>query len=53
MDHEKLLQEYECRLGEHRWEAVADLIHDDAVFIFSDGTFHGKSDIANAFRKTF
>lgn len=53
MDHEKLLQAYERRLGEHRWEAVADLIHDEAVFIFSEGTFHGKPEIANAFRKTF
>lgn len=53
LDHEQLLQEYERRLGENRWEAVADLIHDEAIFIFSEGTFRGKSEIASAFRKTF
>jgi ketosteroid isomerase-like protein len=53
MDHVEFLREYERKLGRHSWEAVADLIHDDAVFIFSDGTFRGKQQIAGAFRRTF
>ncbi len=53
MDHVGLLQEYERRLGQHNWAAVADLIHDEAVFIFSEGTFRGKQEIAQAFERTF
>jgi ketosteroid isomerase-like protein len=50
---ELLLQTYEQRLVERRWEAVADLIHEDAVFIFSEGTFRGKKEIGAAFTRTF
>ncbi|HEX6384718.1 MAG TPA: nuclear transport factor 2 family protein, partial [Anaerolineae bacterium] len=32
---------------------MADLIHEEAVFIFSEGTFRGKAEIAQAFEKTF
>jgi ketosteroid isomerase-like protein len=32
---------------------VADLIHDEAIFIFTEGTFRGKSEIAEAFQRTF
>lgn len=53
MDHVRLLKEYERRLGYHSWDAVADLIHEDAVFIFSEGTFRGKEEIAQAFKQTF
>jgi ketosteroid isomerase-like protein len=53
MGHASLLNEYERRLGLHSWEAVKDLIHDDAVFIFSEGTFRGKQEIAQAFERTF
>jgi ketosteroid isomerase-like protein len=50
---EQFLQEYEQRLGEHQWNAVAELIHEDAVFIFSEGTFRGKVEIGQAFTRTF
>jgi ketosteroid isomerase-like protein len=50
---EQFLREYERRLGEHQWSAVANLIHNDAVFIFSEGTYHGKVEIGRAFTRTF
>jgi ketosteroid isomerase-like protein len=53
LDHRKALQEYERRLGKQQWAAVEDLIHEEAVFIFSEGTFRGKAEIAQAFAKTF
>jgi ketosteroid isomerase-like protein len=53
MNHITLMQEYERSLACHSWEAVESFIHDDAVFIFSDGTFRGKQEVAQAFRKTF
>jgi len=53
LDHRKALQEYERRLGKQQWAAVEDLIHEEAVFIFSDGTFRGKAEIGQAFEKTF
>ena len=49
----QFLREYERRLGEHQWSAVADLIHDEAIFIFTEGTFRGKSEIGEAFTRTF
>ncbi len=53
MDHRTLMKDYERGLGEHSWDAVQDMIHEDAVFIFSEGTFRGKQEIAQAFKKTF
>jgi ketosteroid isomerase-like protein len=53
VEHVALLKEYERKLGHHSWEAVEDLIHDDAVFIFSEGTFRGKQEIGQAFMRTF
>jgi len=52
-DPQSLLTAYEASLADQRWESVADFIHDDAVFIFSEGTFRGKSEISKAFHKTF
>ncbi|MEM7385747.1 MAG: DUF4440 domain-containing protein [Verrucomicrobiota bacterium] len=48
-----LLTAYEERLALQSWEAVRDLIDEDAVFIFSEGTYRGKPAIEKAFRKTF
>ena len=53
MEPEQFLQEYERRLGQHQWSAVADLIHGEAVFIFSEGAFRGKAEIGRAFTRTF
>jgi len=36
-----------------QWSAVADLIHDEAMFIFTDSIFRGKSEIGEAFTRTF
>jgi ketosteroid isomerase-like protein len=52
-DPTQILEEYERRLAQHQWSAVADLIHDEAIFIFTEGTFRGKSEIAEAFQRTF
>lgn len=48
-----LLAAYIRALAEHRWEAVEDMFVDDAVCIFSEGTFVGKTAIEEAFRRTF
>jgi ketosteroid isomerase-like protein len=53
MDPAAFLHEYEQRLSLHRWEAVADLIHERAVFCFTEGTYRGKDEIEGAFRRTF
>jgi ketosteroid isomerase-like protein len=53
LDPKKFLEDYERRLGEHSWRAVSDLIHDEAVFIFTEGTYRGKSEIREAFTRTF
>jgi hypothetical protein len=37
----------------HCWEKVADLIHDRAVSVFPEGTYHGKDQIESAFRRNF
>lgn len=53
MPHAALLAEYEKRLNSHRWEEIAPLIDDDAIFIFSEGTYRGKAAIEEACRRTF
>ena len=53
MDHKTLLAAYKDALATHRWEAVAPLIHEDACFIFSEGTYFGKAEIEGAIRATF
>lgn len=50
---EVTLQAYEQRLSHQSWDLVKDLIHDDAVFIFTESTFRGKEEIQKAFEKTF
>ena len=49
----QFLREYERRLAQHEWSAVADLVHDEAIFIFTEGTFRGKAEIGAAFQRTF
>lgn len=38
MPHAALLEAYEKRLNSHRWEEIAPLIDEDAIFIFTEGT---------------
>lgn len=47
------LQEYAQRTNTHRFEEVAPLIAEDAVYWFSDGSFRGKDAIKQAFEKTW
>jgi ketosteroid isomerase-like protein len=53
MDHKTLLAAYKDALATRRWETVAPLIHEDACFIFSEGTYFGKAAIEAAIRATF
>ncbi|WOO41386.1 glyoxalase superfamily protein [Rubellicoccus peritrichatus] len=50
---EALLREYESQLTLQDWKAVECMIHDQAVFIFTERTYRGKKAIAQAFQKTF
>jgi len=53
MSHTQLLIDYEAALATQDWDVVAPLIHQDACFIFSEGTYLGKPAIEQAFRRTF
>lgn len=46
------LAEYIRRTNTHRFDEVAPLIAEDAVFWFSSGTFHGVAAIRAAFERT-
>lgn len=49
----ELLREYEHRTNTHRFEEVAPLIADDAIYWFNDGSFQGHEAIKQAFEKTW
>lgn len=53
MTPEAFLHEYEQRTNTHRFEEVATLIADTAVYWFNDGSFQGKDAIKQAFEKTW
>jgi ketosteroid isomerase-like protein len=53
MDHKTLILAYKDALATQRWDEVAPLIHEDACFIFSEGTYLGKAAIEPAVRATF
>jgi ketosteroid isomerase-like protein len=53
MAYEKLLSDYKNALTTQDWNKVAPLIHQDACFIFSEGTYLGKAAIEAAVTKTF
>jgi ketosteroid isomerase-like protein len=44
---------YEARINLHDFDLLLDLIADDAVFFFSDGTHRGITDIRAAFERTW
>jgi ketosteroid isomerase-like protein len=47
------MAEYARRTNSHHFAAVAELIADDAVYWFSDGSFHGTAEIERAFERTW
>ena len=49
----EFLREYEQKTNTHRFEEVAPLIADNAVYWFNDGSFQGKDAIKQAFEKTW
>ncbi|OBR46977.1 YybH family protein [Paraburkholderia tropica] len=53
MNHQRLLAAYKDALATQRWDVVAPLIHEDACFIFSEGSYFGKAAIEGAIRATF
>lgn len=54
MSARAFVTEYERALGTQDWAAVAPLIHDDAIVIFSNGALHaGKEAIRAAYERNF
>ena len=49
----EFLREYEQKTNTHRFEEVAPLIADNAIYWFSDGSFHGKDAIKQAVERTW
>ncbi|AXE32127.1 nuclear transport factor 2 family protein [Chromobacterium phragmitis] len=47
------LDGYKLALATHDWRQVAPWLHEDACFVFSDGTFKGKPAVCEAIRQTF
>jgi ketosteroid isomerase-like protein len=47
------LKEYERKANSRRFEEVAPLISDDAIFWFNDGSFRGIDAIKEAFENTW
>jgi len=50
---EQFIHQYEKALATQQWENVAPLIHEDCVATFSEGTYKGKAEVEQAFRRTF
>lgn len=53
MTPEQFIHQYETALATQQWEKVAPLIHEDCVATFSEGTHKGKTEVEQAFRRTF
>jgi ketosteroid isomerase-like protein len=49
----EFMREYERRTNTHRFEEVAPLIAEHAVYWFSDGSFRGIDEIRRAFEETW
>jgi len=50
---EEFLAAYEQALATQDWEQVAPLIHERCTAVFSEDTYIGKSEVEQAFRRTF
>ncbi|WP_160309884.1 nuclear transport factor 2 family protein [Chromobacterium subtsugae] len=53
MTPQQALDSYQQALATHDWRQVAPWLHEDACFVFSDGTFKGKAAECEAIRQTF
>ena len=53
MTHEAALSAYVRALNTHSWEQIAPHVAEDAVFLFTEGTFKGQEAAKAAFEKTF
>lgn len=53
MNHETALTTYVESLNTHSWDQIASHVAEDAVFIFTEGTFIGHAAAKAAFEKTF
>ncbi len=53
MKHAKAISDYIEAINTHSWEKISPHMTDDAVFIFTEGTFVGKAAAKAAFEKTF
>jgi len=53
MNHETALANYVEKLNTHSWTQIAPCVTQDAVFIFTEGTFIGHAAAKAAFEKTF
>jgi ketosteroid isomerase-like protein len=50
---EDFLAAYEAALAAQEWEQVAPLFHESCTAVFTENTFIGKSQVEQAFRRTF
>lgn len=53
MNHQTALNAYVEKLNTHSWRQIAPHVSEDAVFIFTEGTFIGHEAAKAAFEKTF
>ncbi|HEV7275561.1 MAG TPA: nuclear transport factor 2 family protein [Devosiaceae bacterium] len=53
MSARDILRAYEDRINRHDFETLSELIAEDAVFWFSDGSHHGLAEIRTAFERTW
>lgn len=53
MTPEEFIAAYEHALASQNWALVAPLMHDDCVATFSRGTYHGKKEVEEIFRRNF
>ena len=53
MNHVAALSTYVEALNTHSWENIAPHVAEDAVFIFTEGTFIGHAAAKASFEKTF
>lgn len=53
MTPSEFMLEYERQTNTHDFNNVDEIIADNAVYWFNDGSFHGRNEIRGAFEKTW
>lgn len=53
MNPEEFIKKYEAAIATQKWNNVSPLIHENASVTLTEGTFHGKENVKDAFEKTF